>query len=76
MRLPCFDGKACWIGVDVHKSSYAVAILDVDGQRLGFSTKAEPKKLLLQLVQMDVHIKIADFELRLTHADAKGFGLI
>jgi hypothetical protein len=39
-----FDGKACRIGVDAHKSSYAVAILDEDGQRLEFSTRAEPKK--------------------------------
>jgi hypothetical protein len=40
-----FDGKACWVGVDAHKSSYAVAILDNDGQRLEFSAPAEPKKL-------------------------------
>jgi hypothetical protein len=46
-----FDGKACWVGVDVHKSSYAVAIMDEDGQRLEFPTPAEPKKLLLQPFQ-------------------------
>ena len=40
-----FDGKACWVGVDVHKVNYAVAILDEDGQRLEYSTPAEPKKL-------------------------------
>jgi transposase len=65
-----FDGKACWIGVDVHKSSYAVAILDEDGQRLEFSTKAEPKKLLLQLVQMGVHIKALTYE-----SGPTGYGL-
>jgi transposase len=36
-----FDGKVCWIGVDVHKSSYAVAILCEDGQlKMGMSIKA------------------------------------
>ena len=40
-----FNGKACWVGVDVHKVSYAVAILDEDGQQHVFSTSAEPKKL-------------------------------
>jgi len=52
-----FNGKDCWIGVDVHKSSYAVAILDEDGQRLEFSTVADPKKLLLQLLKMGMCIK-------------------
>ncbi|MDR1946302.1 MAG: IS110 family transposase [Desulfovibrio sp.] len=35
---------AGWV-VDVHKSSYAVAIMDEDGKRLEFPTPAEPKKL-------------------------------
>ncbi|MDR1657815.1 MAG: hypothetical protein LBT47_09730 [Deltaproteobacteria bacterium] len=52
-----FDGKACWIGVDVHKVNYAVAILDEDGQRLEFSTPAGPQKLLMQLVAMGITIK-------------------
>jgi len=57
-----FAGKACWIGVDVHKSSYAVAILDEEGQRLEFSTVAEPKKLLGQLVHMGMTIKGLTYE--------------
>jgi transposase len=57
-----FDGKACWIGVDVHKINYAVAILDEEGQRLEFSTPAEPKKLLLQLVKMGMVIKALAYE--------------
>jgi transposase len=57
-----FDGKACWIGVDVHKVNYAVAILDEEGQQLEFSTPAEPKKLLLQLLKMGMTIKALAYE--------------
>jgi transposase len=57
-----FNGKGCWIGVDVHKSSYAVAILDEDGQRLEFSTPAEPKGLLLKLLKMGMLIKALTYE--------------
>lgn len=65
-----FDGKACWVGVDVHKASYAVAILDEEGQRLGFSTPADPKKLLLQLLGMGMTIKALAYE-----SGPTGYGL-
>ena len=57
-----FNGKACWVGVDIHKVNYAVAILDEDGQRLEFSTPAQPKKLLLQLAAMGMSIKALAYE--------------
>lgn len=57
-----FDGKVCWVGVDVHKASYAVAIMDEDGQRLEFSTPAEPKRLLVQLLKMGMTIKALTHE--------------
>ena len=57
-----FDGKACEVGVDVHKLTYAVAILDEDGQRLEFSTPAQPRKLLLQLLGMGMTIKALAYE--------------
>ena len=57
-----FNGKACWVGVDVHKVNYAVAILDEDGQRHAFSTTAEPKKLLLQLLNMGMTINTLTYE--------------
>jgi transposase len=58
-----FNGKACWVGVvDAHKSSYAAAILDEEGQRLEFSTPAEPKRLLLQLLKMGMSIKSLTYE--------------
>jgi hypothetical protein len=65
-----FDGKVCWVGVDVHKSSNAVAILYEEGQRLEFSTSADPKKLLLQLSQMGMRIKVLNYE-----AGPTGYGL-
>ena len=42
-----FDGKTCWIGVDVHKVNYAVAILDEDGQMSKWSSKLFILKLYL-----------------------------
>jgi len=57
-----FTGTPCWVGIDVHKSSYAVAILDEDGQRQEFSTPAEPKKLLVQLLKMCMHIQALVYE--------------
>jgi transposase len=65
-----FDGKTCWVGVDVHKASYAVAILDEDGQRLEFSTVADPKKLLFQFLQMGMLIKALTYE-----SGPTGYGL-
>lgn len=65
-----FGSKACWIGVDVHKINYAVAILDEDGQRLEFSTPAEPKGLLLQLLKMGMVIKALTYE-----SGPTGYGL-
>jgi len=50
-----FEGKACWVGIDVHKDSYAVAILDEDGQRQEFSTPAEPKKSIFLLFGIAPH---------------------
>jgi transposase len=63
-------GKACWIGVDVHKSSYAVAILEEDGQRLEFSTVADPQRLLLQLLKMGMRIESLVYE-----SGPTGYGL-
>ena len=57
-----FEGKSCWVGVDVHKLSYAVALLDTEGQRWEFSTPAEPTKLLLQLLRMGINIKALIYE--------------
>jgi hypothetical protein len=65
-----FDGKACCIGVDVHKINYAVTVLDEEGQRLEFSTPAEPKRLLLQLLNTGMTIKALTYE-----SGPTGYGL-
>jgi transposase len=65
-----FEGKACWVGVDVHKVNYAVAILDEDGQGLQFTTPAEPKRFLLQLLKMGMTIKAVTYE-----SGPTGYGL-
>lgn len=70
MNKVSFDGKACWVGVDVHKINFAVAILDEDGQRLEFSYPAEPKKLLFQLLKMGMTIKALAHE-----SGPTGYGL-
>ena len=57
-----FGGKSCWIGVDVHKASYAVAFLSEEGQRHTFSTVAEPRKLLHQLLHMGMTVKALTYE--------------
>jgi transposase len=65
-----FDGQTCWVGVDVHKRSYAVALLAENGQRMEFSCLANPRKLLLQLVQMGITIKALCYE-----SGPTGYGL-
>ena len=65
-----FDGKSCWVGVDTHKVNYAVAILDEDGQRVEFSTPADPKILLKKFITMGIRIKCLAYE-----SGPVGFGL-
>jgi len=64
------EGKSCWVGVDVHKVSYAVAIRDEEGQELSFSTPAIPNKLLLQLLAMGINITALTYE-----SGPTGYGL-
>ena len=43
------SGRRCYIGVDVHKTTYYVALLSEEGLRLEFSTPADPHGLLSKL---------------------------
>ena len=52
-----FSGQVCWVGVDVHKISYSVALLSEVGLRTEFSLPASPQKLLLKLASMGITIK-------------------
>ena len=65
-----FEGKSCWVGVDVHKLTYAVAILDTEGQRLEFTTPAEPAKLLCKLLRMGMAVNALAYE-----SGPTGYGL-
>ena len=52
-----FSGRACWVGVDVHKQSYSVALLSEEGLRKEFTITANPQKLLAKLVALGVVVK-------------------
>lgn len=43
------SGRCCYVGVDVHKVTYYVALLSEEGLRLEFSTPADPYGLLSKL---------------------------
>lgn len=49
-------GHRCYIGVDVHKHTYYVALLSEEGLRLEFSTPADPPGLLKQLHDLGIII--------------------
>ena len=51
-----FQGTRCYVGVDVHKSTYYVAILSEDGRRLEFSTPSDPDALIYKLLSMGMEI--------------------
>lgn len=64
------SGSRCYVGVDVHKITYYVALLSEEGLRLEFSTPADPHGLLSKLSEMGVEI------LSLAHETGPtGFGL-
>lgn len=50
------SGSRCYVGVDVHKVTYYVALLSEAGARLQFSTPADPRGLLSKLNEMGVEI--------------------
>lgn len=49
-------GRRCYVGVDVHKATYYVALLSEEGLRLEFSTPADPHGLLSKLNDLGVEI--------------------
>lgn len=50
------SGKRCYVGVDVHKLTYYTALLSEDGCRVEFSSPADPKGLLKQILNLGVEI--------------------
>ena len=51
-----------WIGLDVHKKSYYVALLGTDDKTFTWSTPADPQKLLDQLKSLHIKLSGACYE--------------
>lgn len=51
-----FKGARCYVGVDVHKMTYYVAILSEEGFSTAFSSPSEPQLLIKQLENMGIEI--------------------
>jgi len=63
-------GKPVWVGVDVHKKTYHVAVLRSDGLIKDWSATASPELLVKQLRSWEVEIGSVAYE-----AGPTGFGL-
>ena len=63
-------GRTVWIGVDVHKRSYSVAICREDGVMVSWKTTADNDALVRQLVVHGMEIKSLVYE-----SGPTGFGL-
>ena len=59
-----------WVGVDVHKNSYAVTILDENGRDMNFTMPADPLTLAKKLILIGCVVKQVVYE-----AGPCGFGL-
>lgn len=59
-----------WVGIDVHKRSYHVALRDESGRSETFVCSAEPKVLLDQLIRLGLRVALVVYE-----AGPTGFGL-
>lgn len=64
------SGSRVWVGVDVHKRQYSVAVYSESGGLHHFVTPADNFRLLEQLKSRQVHIEALVYEAGLT-----GFGL-
>lgn len=63
-------GSRCYVGADVHKSTYYVALLSENGLRQEFSTPADPYGFLSKIKEMGIEV------LSLAHETGPtGFGL-
>jgi transposase len=63
-------GAGIWVGVDVHKSSYAVAVLSSNGVLHHFTTPSDNQGLVKQFLDRGISIKCLVYE-----AGPTGFGL-
>jgi transposase len=63
-------GSRWYVGVDVHKITYYVALLSEEGVRLEFSTPADPHGLLAKLYELGVEVVLLAHE-----SGPTGYGL-
>ena len=64
------SGRKVWIGVDVHKRSYSVAVCRDDGAMVSWKTSADNNALIRQLCSHGLRIKALVYE-----SGPTGFGL-
>lgn len=68
--VECFSGQVIWVGVDVHKRSFSVAVLRSDGMTKDWTCPADSDSLTRTLVSLPVRIGGVCYE-----AGPTGFGL-
>ena len=64
------SGHAVWVGVDVHKRTYAVALLREDGELAAYTTTSDNETLLRQLREWKLAVLCLAYE-----SGPTGFGL-
>jgi transposase len=57
-----FDGKPFWIGLDVHKRSYYVALLRPDGRSTTWVASASPDEFIKQVLCLGINIAAVAYE--------------
>jgi transposase len=65
-----FEKRVFWIGVDVHKSSYSIALRRTDDAHLTWTGPASPKLLVDQVRRLGIHVGAVAYE-----AGPTGFSL-
>jgi transposase len=68
--VAAFHSEPFWIGIDVHKRSYHLALLRADGKTFTLVVPAIPAKLVEQLEDLAIHIAGVSYE-----AGPTGFSL-
>lgn len=65
-----FEKRLFWIGVDVHKNSYSVALRRTDNTHITWASPASPKLLVDQVRRFGIHVGAVAYE-----AGPTGFSL-
>ncbi|WP_245613587.1 IS110 family transposase [Pelobacter seleniigenes] len=68
--LSIYQDEPFWIGLDVHKRSYHVALLRADDKAFAFTTVANPEVFVKQLSQLNIQVAGVAYE-----AGPTGFSL-